>query len=586
MLRIRIGDRDGALHPNPMVLGRSPPADWDLELTAGPERHAQLEVRTDWSLWIRALDPWPGTGVLVNGIVIEGSVRVRLGDRVELGPFPPWCRPGASAPVVIPVAIDGLDTEHRVRTEAGVSVLVALPPRDLSGGAPKVVGPAPVGSVQLALGALQPLASLVQVHADLRVEQGRGPALFSAPVLTTVARDLRLEGCSGVRRIEFAELTTVDGHLIIDRLPDLEELSLPRLHRVGAMTIRSTEWLSSVVLPSLADVQEDLTIVDNGLLTHVALPRLRRARRVRIRRNRVLPESVPDALRADLRRRRADGVVDAANNGWLEFAQVIRHRLHAFGSSSPTLVNVSFERFVRVAPELIEVHERMLLEADRDGDKTATIERLRRLLELARAQGDDRETEYDAAIRYLLDPVPNEKDVDAAKVAEWTMRLTEARRQGPMEGDDALWWLAELSAVLERLDDIDAPSLLATWKARGARILVAPQLAELGYFGLASRSATQPADPALGAWLWAAAHRSTPVDHNKVMPPVIRAASVTLGRLLVAASVTEAADAFMRLAEDLEQGFIDAERTVVSPARRAAGEWLAEDIVAVARSGP
>ena len=570
-LAVTIDGRPGRLHPNPMVIGQAPVADWHLSLFAGPQRHAQLEVRSDMSLWIRSLSPLPGTYTRVNGDVVVDALRLRAGDRVELGPFPPWCRPGAVTPFSIEVGVDGLDGHHRVAPERLTSALVPLPRYDTSPDPSTQAVPFRPGSLVLTDGEVTHLAQHTQVDGDLLLRGTRIGAMLSAPTLTEVAGDLRVRRCPGVRRIEFPSLQSIGGRLSFEHLPDLEELALPRLARATGVVVAHTEWLSSVELPALAEVQEDIALMENGLLTRISLPQMTRLRRVRLRLNHALSDDAIEALRMDFRARRVDGVIDAAHNGRDTFSEVVKRRLHAYGPPASPNTHGDFERFIRVAPELIEVHERMLQDVDRDGDRDATVHRLRRLLELAGAQADLREAEYDRAVQFLVDP-PMSSDADV-----WGEWLDYARSSEPLVGDGARLWAAEVSAMWERPDERRHVPLIDRWRRRGARTLVAPKLAALGLHGIAARCATRTPDDELAYWLWASllglyAYRWRPSELG-----LLASAMTTLGRLLTAESLVEAGEAFVALAPRVTQGPMDL-GDAVHPAARAAAWWLADDI--------
>ena len=515
----------------------------------------------------------------MNGRRVVDTVRIADGDEIELGPFPPWCRAGATEPFTLQLVIEGLDAQHRVPSAGETSRLLPAR-REPSRLEVPPASPTRPGSVILTPNDVFRLAGLKRVAGDLRLDGLEGPVVLQADALTRVDGDLRITDCAGVRRISCPALEFVGGQLVFDGLPDLEELAMPSLVRAHSVTVRSTSWLTNVAWPELAEVKQDVTLAENRLLYYVALPKLERARRVQMRFNQVLPATVVEDLRVDFRQRRSDAVVHAVHNGHTEFATAVRRRLQGFGLPAvPSPSEGAFERFVRIAPELIEVHERMLREADRDGDRNAIIERLRRLLALARAQNDEREVEYDRALQYLVEPEASSSDL------VWLARLEDATHEGPIESDAARLWLAELSANWERAHPSEAIDLVGKWRIRGARTLMAQRLAQCGLHGLAARTATRSADASLAFWLWEAvldlgAHQWRPEALDSV-----ETAAHCLGRLLSADNVREAGRAFIQLAESS----INLERPAqprdiarggrVSPAARAAASWLTEDIL-------
>ncbi|MEM7675724.1 MAG: FHA domain-containing protein [Myxococcota bacterium] len=525
-LRLRIEGRSRPIDPNPLILGRAPFAHWDLGLRTGAERHAQFEWREDSSLWVCPIAPRPGTFVRVNGAVVVEGLRLRPDDKIELGPFPAWCRRGATHDFVVHVELDGL-LRSRWRGEK------RWPDSD----APE---------------------------ADLRIQDQVGPAVLNEPDVTVIEGDLRIEGCSKIRRISFPRLASIRGRLILDGLPDLEEVAFASLTRVQGVLVRGARWLTHLEWPRLQRVDGDMVCIDNGVLVHIDLPALQRIDRVCCRLNPALPEAFVETLRADFVRRRVDGVIDDAGNGHTTFEDIVRRRLTVV--TSPDADRGDFERFVRVAPELIEVHEQMLHGADSDGDRFAAIEHMRRMLVLAQAQNDDREIEYDRALQYLLDPSSTDER------NEWR-----ARREATttaLTGSAAGLWAAELSARCERPESSMVDELIETWQTRGARLLLAPRLREAGLHSAAARCATRPPNIDGAYQLWSQA------------PSELRPAVISFGRLVAAKSVLEAASGLIQLAEDIDTepsqvwpALVHSTRIeAVGPRARAVGAWITEDI--------
>lgn len=584
-VRLRIGDEERPLEPNPLIVGATPAAHWDLGLHTGPDRHAQFEVHADLSLWIRNLEPLPGTFTRVNGVVIADSRRIGNADLIELGPFPPWCRPGATEPFNLTVLIEGLDAQHRVPEQVRRSPLLLSQRPDSFLLRATADTPARPGSVVLTPNDAERLEGLTLVAGDLRIHGINGPAVLRAERLTRVAGDLRITSCAEVRRIELPGLADVGGDVVLDALPDLEELAMPGLVAARSITVRGTTWLTSLAWPALVEVDEGVTVAENRLLCHVALPTLERAARVRLRFNQVLSATAVDVLRQDLRLRVPQADLQVVHNGHTDFATAVKRRLQGYGIPA-SVASGAFERFVRIAPELIEVHERMLQEADFDGDRAAAIERLRRLLALAQAQNDEREDEYGRALQYLIDPSPSPQDV------HWLSRLDEARTGGPIEADAARLWMAELSATWERVHPDDFPELIRRWRSRGARTLMARRLAEAGLYALAARTATRSADAKLAFWLWEAVLDLETEQWRPDERLEVETAAHCLGRLLSAGSLRDAGRAFIQLAE----AAVDRERPArtveierggrVTPVARAAAAWLTEDIVELESRAP
>ena len=429
------------------------------------------------------------------------------------------------------------------------------------------------GSVDITAATVDRLAGLTAVNGDLRIWRLDGPEVLLAPDLRSVGGHVRVVGCRRVRRIEWNVLETVGGRLELERLPDLEELALPALTAALDVTVDRTDWLCAIDMPNLVQVEADVSICHNGLLGQVGLPRLRSARRVRLRHNAVLTAEAIDRLQSDLRQRRPDAVVDAGGNGETDFERAVRRRLMGFWSAPAVPTAGAFERFLRVAPEVIEVHERMLLDADIDGDRPATLERYRRLLELAQSQGDPREAEFDAAVRYLVG-----LEFPPAAVERWAERIAAAAALGPLDADGMKLWQAELSALWERAAIVDAPGFMARWRARGTR-LVAPFLASFGLHAIAARVATLPPDRRASFWLWETVQV---LRHQRWRPDRLNAvtlAATALGRLLCASTVEASGRSFVQLAD----------ATTPSPplaAARAAAAWLAEDVASADRTIP
>ena len=421
------------------------------------------------------------------------------------------------------------------------------------------------------------LSALVHVTGSLTV-RGFRPAVLSVPLLSYVGGDLTVAASPGNRRIEMPRLQSVGGRVVIEALDDLEELALPRLAKAQALVVRATRWLTSVALPALSVVEQEVLLDRNELLTHVALPKLRRAHRVHLCANGALPDDVAALLREDFERRQADIVVQANANGAADFGAVVRERLQAHS----TQIDGDFERFVRVAPELIEVHEHMLADADRDGDRTAAVERLRRMYALARAQDDRREAEYQAAVYHLIDEAP------PAERVEWSERLARAWRSTPLTGDAARLWEAELSALWERPPPEDVPSLLHRWRARGARTLMAPCLEASGLNGLSARVAARTPNADLARWTSETVLEMVAAGWRASDGPALDAAVVLFAELMVAERLADAARAFVRLADVVQSdaGARFFEATPLPPSTegmsttaRAAADWLADDIV-------
>ncbi len=597
-VRVLVDGRAVSLPPNPLVLGTCPEADVDLGLRVGPERHASVEARADQTLWIRSLDPMPGTYTWVNGVAIADGAPLAGRDRVELGPFPPWCRPDASKPIWIRLRFEGLTDDGRwssaapadhLRTRATASSGDVGPGTPMPVGGPDSLAEGPLrppipGSIAVTRADFERMSDWVSVAGDLSIAGLRGPEVVSAPALAEVGGDLCIAGCPGIRRLEFPVLRRIGGRLMIDRLPDLEEISLPMLAAARHITIRSTSWLSGVVFPALVEVARDLIWNDNDLLGYIAVPRLGRARRICLRLNRVLSTRAIDELRADLVRRRVDGVVDAVGNGTDSFDRIVQQRLHTFGPAASGVAYGPFERFLRTAPELIEVHERMLWDADRERDRPAVVQRLQRLLELAQEQGDDRESNYDRALRFLVDPPANQE------AEEWQARLEAAAGAGALVGNAARLWGAELSALAERPSPPDQSTLFARWRQRGTQRLLVPYLTRMGLHGVAARCAINPPTTDTAFWLWEVVRELPAFGWAEREAGSLYSTAVRFGRLISAPTLSAAAIAFVDLAVRTreppvygkpEARFVDPHDPVVDVYARAAGEWLSDDILSM-----
>ncbi|MEO1336293.1 MAG: FHA domain-containing protein [Myxococcota bacterium] len=529
-LQLCIEGRRTLLEPGLFIVGRPPEAHWDLDVRTAAARHAQFDLRDDGSLWLAPVEPRPGTFVRVNGAVVVEPLCLHPGDDIELGPFPAWCRRGAQRDFVIKVEVEGL-------TEDGWRPIDERWP---DSGKPE---------------------------ADLRIIDQAGPKVLMEAEVTAVEGDLRIEGCAKIRRISFPRLTSIGGRLILDGLPDLEEVAFPSLIRARGILVRGARWLTHLEWPRLQRVDGDIVCINNGVLIHIDLPMLQRIDRLCCRFNPALSEAALEALQAEFARRCVDGHIDAASNGETTFEDIVRRRLAVLTSPDADFLG-NFERFVRVAPELLEVHEQMLRNADIDGDRFAAVEHMRRMLVLAQAQNDDRETEYDQALQHLLEPPSTQQD------NEWTERAEGLASAGPLRGVAAGLWAAELSANCERPAASAADGLLTEWRYRGAQFMLAPFLSASGHYSAAARCLTRPSNSDLAYQLW-----------NQV-PSTLRPAVISFGRLVAATSVLEAASAFVQLAEDVDtqpspvwSALVNSTRIETVGARaRAAAAWITEDM--------
>src|SRR5512146_1390019 len=74
--------REIDLVEGPMVIGRDPTADIRIESPAVSRRHARIELSAGM---VSLEDLGSSNGTFVNGVKVEGKVKLKTGDRINLG---------------------------------------------------------------------------------------------------------------------------------------------------------------------------------------------------------------------------------------------------------------------------------------------------------------------------------------------------------------------------------------------------------------------------------------------------------------------------------------------------------------------
>ena len=144
---------------------------------------------------------------------------------------------------------------------------------------------------------LAPLAKLHVILGELSVgpsvgfEDLRLPELHSVGAMTVV-------GNGNLHGVFFPKLTTA-GSLTVDGNVALTTLSMPRLSKVrGDLVVRDGGDLELVELSSLVKIEGALRVEGNPKLTLLELGKLERVREAHIENNKALAADVVDALRA------------------------------------------------------------------------------------------------------------------------------------------------------------------------------------------------------------------------------------------------------------------------------------------------
>ena len=157
-----------------------------------------------------------------------------------------------------------------------------------------------IASMSIRTGApldLTPLTKLHVILGELVVGPSVGFEDLRLPELHSVGA-LTIAGNGNLHGVFLPKLTTA-GSVTVDANVAMTTLSMPRLSKVtGDVTIRDGGDLELVELSSLLTIEGALRVENNPKLTLLELAKLERARDVHVENNRSLAADVVEALRA------------------------------------------------------------------------------------------------------------------------------------------------------------------------------------------------------------------------------------------------------------------------------------------------